>query len=136
MMKTLGIELKASRAIMVAIEGTLEDYKVIHAGTIDLKNAKDQSGVKAFHESVMNFLDDHDFTFIGIKERVSKGRFAGGAVTFKMEGLIQLSDYEIQLIHSASMRSKLKGHDPIFGKIHSYQEEAARLAYYLMVTGS
>jgi len=64
---------------------------------------------------------------------MSKGRFSGGALTFKMEGLIQLSDYEISIVHSASLRSKLKNHDPAFGKIHGYQEEAARMAYYMML---
>lgn len=134
MMKVLGIELKASRAIMIALEGTIEDFEVVHAGFIELKDSKDQALVKAFREQMMAFVNDHDFSAIGIKERVSKGRFAGGALTFKMEGLIQLSDYEITLVHSARLRSKLKDHDPVFGKIHSYQEEAARLAYYMMLT--
>ncbi|MBT8219612.1 MAG: DUF3010 family protein, partial [Bacteroidia bacterium] len=59
--------------------------------------------------------------------------FAGGALSFKMEGLIQLSDYEIQIIHGTRLRNKLKQHDPSFGNIHSYQQEAARVAYYLLL---
>jgi len=133
MIKTLGIELKAKRAIYVAIEGTEEDFKVIDSGYFELQDSKDQSAIKVFHEKWMNMLNEGDFHSIAIKERISKGRFAGGALTFKMEGLIQLSDYEIQIIHSAKLRSKLKNHDPAFGKIHSYQEEAARLAYYLIL---
>jgi len=133
MIKTLGIELKAKRAIYVAIEGTEEDFKVIDSGYYELQDSKDQSAIKVFHEKWMNMLNEGDFHSIAIKERISKGRFAGGALTFKMEGLIQLSDYEIQIIHSAKLRSKLKNHDPAFGKIHSYQEEAARLAYYLIL---
>ena len=77
-----------------------------------------------------------DCQHIGIKERISKGRFAGGALSFKMEGLIQLSDYEIQIVHGTKIRNKLKGLEPSFGSIHSYQEEAARVAYYLMITES
>ncbi len=134
MTKTLGIELKASRAVYVAIEGSSDEFKVIDLGYFELKDSKDQSAIKNFHESWMTMLNDGDFHTIAIKERISKGRFAGGAVTFKMEGLIQLSDYQIQLVHGTKLRNKLKGHDPAFGKIHSYQEEAARLAYYLMLT--
>ena len=132
-MKTIGIELKSSRAIYVAIEGTGDDFEVIDSGYLELKNSKDQPAIKAFHESWMTLLNDGDYNSVAIKERISKGRFAGGALTFKMEGLIQLSDYEIQIIHGTKLRNKLKGHDPAFGKIHSYQEEAARLAYYLML---
>jgi len=134
MMKTLGIELKANRAIYVALEGADDDFEVVAAGYLELKDSKDQSAIKKFHESWMNLLDNRDFTSVAIKERISKGRFAGGALTFKMEGLIQLSDYPIDIVNSARLRSKLKGLDPAFGKIHSYQEEAARLAYYLMIT--
>lgn len=132
-MKTLGISLKANRAIYVAIEGSEDDFQVINKGFFELKNSKDQSAIKAFHESWMTLINGGDYNAIAIKERISKGRFAGGAITFKMEGLIQLSDYEIQIVHGTRLKSKLKDHDPSFGKIHSYQEEAARLAYYLLM---
>lgn len=133
MIKTLGIELKASRAIYVALEGADDDFEMVNSGFLELKDSKNQPAIKAFHEAWMTLLNQGDYHTIAIKERISKGRFAGGALTFKMEGLIQLSDYEIQILNGAKLRSKLKGHEPVFGKIHSYQEEAARLAYYLLL---
>ena len=133
MEKTLGIELKASRAIYVALEGSQEDFRIINSGFFEIKDSKDQKSEQDFYESFMSLLNDGDFHEIAIKERISKGRFAGGAITFKMEGLIQLSDYPIQIIHGTKLRNKLKDHDPHFGKIHSYQEESARLAYYLLL---
>lgn len=136
MYKTCGIELKGNRTIIVALEGDAEDFSVLEAKYFELKNSKDQSEVKTFHENINEFLDDMDFHRIGIKERISKGRFAGGPLSFKMEGLIQLSDYEIQIIHGTKIRNKLKNMDPSFGNIHSYQEEAARIAYYLLLNES
>ena len=132
-MQTLGIELKANRAIYVALEGSDDDFQVVKKGFFELKDSKDQNAIKGFHESWMTLINEGDYHAIAIKERISKGRFAGGAITFKMEGLIQLSDYQIQIVHGTKLRNKLKGIDPTFGKIHSYQEEAARLAYYLLL---
>lgn len=134
MIKTLGITLKARRAVYVILEGLPEDYKVIEAGYIELKDSKDQELVKLFYHKWMELIDTNDFNAIGIKARVAKGRFAGGALTFKMEGLIQMSDYPIQLIHDARIRSKLKDLDPPYGDIKVYQEDAAKVAYYLLLT--
>lgn len=133
MIKTIGITLKGSRSIYVILEGLPDDFRVVDAGYIELKDSKDQALVKAFQSQWMELIDTNDFHAIAIKARVSKGRFAGGALTFKMEGLIQLSDYPIQLIHDARMRSKLKDLDPSFGNIKAYQEDAAKVAYYLLL---
>lgn len=133
MKKVCGIEMKGNRAIIVALEGSDDDFKVIYANYFELKDSKNQDEVKSFHSKMMEFLEEMDFYVIGIKERISKGRFAGGALSFKMEGLIQLSDYQIHLVHGTKIRNVLKNHDPAFGDIHSYQEEAARIAYYLLL---
>jgi len=135
-MKVCGIELKGSEARMVALEGTIDDYRVV-ATTMDrvkIGDSKDQKSVQAFHQQVIEFFDAEDFTAIGIKERMTKGRFSGGALTFKMEALLQTSDYAIQIIHVATIKSKLKNIEYDEELVNKYQGEAFRVALYLLET--
>lgn len=134
MIKVCGIELKASEARIIVIEGSPDNYEIVKLDKdkIKIENSKDQKTVKAFHSEVLEFFAFHDFHQIGIKERMSKGRFAGGAMTFKMEGLIQTSDYPIDIVHTASIKSVTKDLVIDFDSVKKYQEEALRLAVYLM----
>jgi len=133
-MKVCGIELKSNEARIIALEGHAEDYDIlkIELEKLKLKDSKDQQEVKAFRDAILEFFAYHDFDVIGIKERITKGRFAGGALSFKMEGLIQTADDQIVLVHNMSMKSKLKDVDIPIDNIKKYQEEALRVAIYLM----
>ena len=133
MKKVCGIELKSNEARLVVLEGSLEDYKVIATpyDKLKIEDTKDQSMIKEFHAKVLAFFDDEDFAAIGLKERMTKGRFSGGAMTFKMEALMQTSDYEVRLIHGATIKSKLKNVDYDPDVVKKYQEEAFRVALYL-----
>lgn len=134
MIKVCGIELKASEARFVVIEGDPDSYEIVglQNDKMKLENSKDQQSVSDFREKVLDFINYHDFHAIGIKERMSKGRFAGGALSFKMEGLIQTSDYKIDIVHSASIKSKTKDLLIDFDQVKKYQQEALRLAVYLL----
>lgn len=133
MKKVCGIELKGNEARIIVLEGSLEDYKVIPTpyDKLKIEDTKDQKMIKDFHAKVLAFFDDEDFTAIGLKERMTKGRFSGGSITFKMEALMQTSYAEIRLIHGATIKAKLKNveYDPDLVK--KYQEEAFRVALYL-----
>lgn len=133
-MKVCGIELKSNEARIIAIEGHKEDYEIVKTefDKIKLEDSKDQKEVQAFRESMLEFLSWHDFDLIGIKERITKGRFAGGALSFKMEGLIQTADDEILLVHNMSMKSVLKEVEIPVDSIKKYQMEAFKVALFLL----
>lgn len=133
-MKVCGIELKSNEARIIALEGHMEDYDIIKTefDKIKLINSKDQNEVRAFRDAILEFFAYHDFDLIGIKERITKGRFAGGAISFKMEGLIQTADDEIILVHNMSMKSKLKEVDIPIDRIKKYQEEAFKVALFIL----
>lgn len=137
-MKVCGIELKSNEARLVVLEGHIESYDIVQLDTnkIKLQDSKDQRFVQEFRTQILEFLNWHDFDCVGIKERITKGRFAGGALSFKMEGLIQTSDYKVQLVHNMSMKSALKDveYDP--SMVKKYQEEALRVAIYLLKLNS
>lgn len=133
-MKVCGIELKSNEARIVILEGHAEDYEIIKTDLEKLKltDSKDQKSVQAFREGILEFFSYHDLDMIGIKERITKGRFAGGAMSFKMEGLIQTADDNIILVHNMSMKSTLKDVELLNDGIKKYQEEAFRVALFLL----
>ncbi len=134
-MKSIGIELKSNEARIVVLEGTPENYEILilEKNKIKLEETKNQESVKLFQKEFSELFQWLDPNLIGIKERMSKGRFAGGAISFKMEGLIQTTDYPINLIHSASIKSKLKDAFIDISGLAKYQEEAFRVALYLLI---
>lgn len=133
-MKVCGIELKSNEARIIALEGHAEDYDFVKTefDKLKLKDSKDQNEVKAFRDSIIDFFSYHDFDIIGIKERITKGRFAGGAISFKMEGLLQTADDQVRLVHNMSMKSTLKDIEIPIDNIKKYQEEACRVAVFLL----
>jgi len=109
-MKVCGIELKGNDAIMVCLDGNATTYEMIlkDRKKISLKDSLDQAEVIKFAEEMKSFLAENNFDIVGIKARATKGRFSGGSVSFKIEGIIQTSSTEVKVIHGATVKSKLK----------------------------
>jgi hypothetical protein len=134
-MKYCGIELKSNEAIIVSIEiDENSDYTYIAKQTkkIKLSDSKSQQATQSFKEACNNFFQDNNFEKIGIKERMKKGKFAGGADSFKMEGILQTLDFPIELLHTATLKSKTKGKELKTADINAYQEEALKVALSLI----
>ena len=134
MIKVCGIVLKSSEMISVVLEATTDDYRIIPSpfDKSKLEEAKNQESVKKFKSAIHEFFDYEDFHAIGIKERIAKGRFAGGAMTFKMEGLIQTTDYPVQIIHGNRIKAKTKDKIIPINEVKKYQEDALLTAFYLL----
>ena len=133
-MKVCGIELKSNEARIVVLEGRHENHEIIKTeyDKVKLVDSKDQKEVQTFRAAMLEFFAYHDFDIIGIKERITKGRFAGGAISFKMEGLIQTADDKVMLVHNMSMKSTLKDVELFTDGLKKYQEEAYRVALFLL----
>lgn len=130
-MKYCGIELKSNEARIVSIQvdGTGE-YEFISTQTkkIKLDDSKSQEAAIAFRKTFETFFQKNNFERIGIKERMRKGKFAGGADSFKMEGIIQTLDFPIEILHTATIKAKIKEKTSKTDGINSYQEEALKVA--------
>lgn len=133
-MKVCGIELKGSNAIFTCLEGDSVDHHLIAETTkkIGLDDSKSQQDVKDFSSAINSFFEEMKFDRIAIKARAEKGRFAGGPVSFKMEGLIQNSDFPVEVIHGASVKSKLKHVEIDLTSVKKYQEESFKVATFLL----
>ena len=133
-MKVCGIEIKGNNAILSCLDGDSENYEVVSQKIkkIGLEDSKVQKSVKSFSSAISQFFKEMNFDRIAIKARAEKGNFAGGATSFKIEGLIQNTDYVVEIIHGATVKSKLKGIDVDLSIANKYQEESLKLAVLLL----
>lgn len=121
-MKICGIDLKASNMILTVIEnGKFLDLKV---KKIVIENDESQNDIRNFCNEFLLFLEQNEIEKVLVKKRAKKGNFSGGAVTFKMEGLIQLNPLcEVELISSQSISSYERKNEIIFPEnLKKYQE--------------
>jgi len=133
-MKYCGIELKSNEARIVCIEYIDEAYNFIESEIkkFKLEDPKTQEAAISFRKDFDVFFQNNGFDKIGIKERGRKGKFAGGADSFKMEGIIQSLDYPIEIIHNNTIKSRIKGKELKTEHLNKYQEEALRTAVSLI----
>ncbi len=132
-MNYCGIELKGNDAVLVCIRTIVDGYELVTSKTkkIGLALPDDQQAVRLFASSIADFIDSNEIRKIGIKERARKGKFAGGPSSFKMEGIIQTLATPVELIHTATIKSKLSEITIDDAALHSYQSEALRVAICL-----
>ena len=135
MARICGIELKGNAAIVVILEGEPDNFKILPTKLkkIKLEDSTSQEDVQSFSKAINSFFKINKIDRIGIKGRATKGKFAGGSVSFKMEGLIQNTDFSVSIIHGLTMKSKLKNQDVEFVGVLNYQIEAMKMAYCLML---
>ena len=81
-----GIELKSDNAILTVVD---QDQNLVKTGKISLKDSYDSDIIKDFTTKINQFFIDNNVVICCIKKRMEKGKFAGGPITFKIEGLIQ-----------------------------------------------
>ncbi len=132
-MKICGIELKGNDVIVVSINFDGGTYEIIESKVkkIKLKDTDVQADVKAFTSELYSYLDEQGYDRIAIKARAKKGKFAGGSVSFKIEGILQNSAYPVHLYSGAKLKSKLKNTEIDTTGINAYQVEALKAAVCL-----
>lgn len=127
-MKICGVEIKGSEAIIAVID--IENDQVMSVDVepkkIALENDEDPKLVKSFFETFSGFIRDNQLERVVIKKRSKRGEYAGGAVTFKIEGLIQLIDgCSVDLIAAQTITAvqRKKRHE-LPDNLNKYQEQA------------
>lgn len=123
-MKTCGIELKANNMILVVLDN--EEFIELKTKKIILEDDENQENIRSFCNEFLLFLEQNQIEKVYIKKRAKKGNFAGGAVTFKMEGLIQLNPLcQVELLSAQSLSNFEKKNEIKFPKnLKKYQEQA------------
>jgi len=128
-----GVELASSEARLVILEGTKSEYTHIPTAPpkIVLSDDANSKEVKAFKETIDAFLRENHVDKVAIKKRGKRGEYAGGPVSFKIEGLIQLySNSDIVLISPLTINAAKRKHSPVPPKkINKYQHSAFETAF-------
>ncbi|MBV5317659.1 MAG: DUF3010 family protein [Desulfobulbaceae bacterium] len=127
-MRICGVELKGSEAIFALIEVVNEEISLVACQTRKIKfgDTAEQQSARLFYDAICVFILEHKIEQIGIKQRAPKGPFAGGPVTFKMEGLFQLNPHAaIQLFPGPTIAAATRRHDfKVPDQLNQYQAEA------------
>jgi len=127
-MKICGVELKANTIVLSVIEvmNNEVNYLDTKIKKIALEDDENQTSLKEFKDSIDTFISKNNIEKIVIKKRAKKGNFAGGAITFKIEALIQLNlSCEVLFVSSQTITKYIKNNEIIFPKsLNKYQEQA------------
>jgi len=127
-MNLCGIELKSNNAIVSVIEYVGDEINFIETKTkkIVLENDENIDSILKYKKEMETFLSQNEIEKIAIKKRAKKGTFAGGAVTFKSEAIIQLNDIcEVKFVTSQAISKYTKENVPFLPKeLNKYQEQA------------
>lgn len=106
-MRVCGVELignEAVIAIMQLKEG-LYDVPVVRANKFNLVDAINTVPLKKFQFDFRQLMNDYKVDTVVIKQRALKGKYAGSALSFKIEGALQLmSDIDVHVISSSYIK--------------------------------
>lgn len=135
-MRVCGIEIKGSEAIicLMQLKDGLFDLPDCRQTRFPLSKDQDAESVQKFQFTLRKFVEDYKVAQLVIKERPQKGKFAGGAVGFKIEAALQLLDNcQTEILTATALKEKLKQRPiPVDFKdtgLKAFQETAFQTAY-------
>mgnify|MGYP001057923461 FL=1 len=115
MLKICGVELTGNDAVITLL--TEQDGLFVlpecRVRRVSCKNPDDANELHYFQKTFKQLLDDYQIDIVVIKERMKKGKFAGGANGFKLEAAIQLLEgVKVKLMSSSAQKQHIK-HYPL-----------------------
>jgi len=135
-MKICGVEIKGTEAIICLLnyqDGlfSLPDCRV---RKVDFDKQNRTSDLRYFQSTFAKLMQDYKIDKVIIKERPTKGKFAGGGLGFKIEAAIQLIEpLSVELMSATLLKASLK-RNPVtvaFAEtgLKVFQENAFIVAY-------
>lgn len=110
-MKVCGVEIKGSEAIisLLSLSDELFNIPDCRVRKLLLEKGHSSEQLKAFQFAFAKLMEDYQVEKVIIRERPTKGKFAGGAVGFKIEAAIELIDaLEVELMSPTDIKASLK----------------------------
>lgn len=139
MMRICGVELSGNDAVvcLLTVENELFNLPDCRVRRVTCQNPDKANDLKYFQKTFKQLMTDYQIDTVVIKERMKKGKFAGGANGFKLEATLQLmDDINVVLMSSSDQKVHLK-HYPLpitFAEtgLKKFQETAfmAAFCYY------
>jgi hypothetical protein len=109
-MKVCGIDLKGNDAIicLMTLDAGLFSLPDCRAKKLSISDASDAEQLKKFQFDFQKLVEDYQIEHVVIRERMTKGKFAGGAASFKLEAAIQLSGVSTSLLAPSKAKEIMK----------------------------
>lgn len=136
-MKTIGIQIKSTEAILVVLEkNTIGNIvQTNESARFNLDDPTKPNQVKQFRDQINSAFDSIRPSRIGIVARNAKGKGqrAPSPISFKLEGIIQIYDkLEIELVWPQTTIAYFKKNPKTATAKNKYQEDAFDVAFYLI----
>ena len=110
-MRVCGVDIKGSEIILCLMEmqDGLFDLPDCRQVRFPLLKDQDTEQMRKFQFSMAKLAEDYKISKFVIRERAQKGKFAGGAVGFKIEAALQLiPGCQCTLLSATEIKEKLK----------------------------
>ena len=132
-MRGCGVAFSGSDAVMTVLEGDADEWLVVHATPrrLSVSDIFDTAAVKNFQVQVRAFLAEQAPDVVVVKKRATSGKFAGGAASFRMGGVVQVTaEVPVEFVSPQAIAKCVKN-EPVAlpSGLNRYQEEAFRAAY-------
>lgn len=124
-----GVDLKASEARLALVSAKDGGPHHIACGTrkLTLGDDKDSNSVKALLQAIKTYAHENAVDAFAIKARANGGQMGGGAVSFKIETLFQLSDKDVVFINAVALSKFAKTNlGGVPASVFQYQIDAFR----------
>ena len=135
-MRICGVELTGNDVVvcMLYLENLQFDLPDCRVRKLTLKKDHTRKDLQEFQFTFAKLMDDYKITKVAIRERMAKGKFAGGAISFKLESAIQLiAGLGVDVLSPTQIKSLLKEHPlPISFEntgLKAFQKDAFTVAY-------
>jgi hypothetical protein len=91
-MKICGVDLTANDAVICLLEQNKGEFNLpdCRARKLTLIKGHTTEDLRQFQFEFSKLMNDYSVDKVVIRERMHKGKFAGGAISFKLESAIQL----------------------------------------------
>jgi len=135
-----GVELTANDAVVCLLKLDSQQFHVpdCRVRKLSLQKNHSRENLQHFQASFAKLMTDYGVDKVVIRERAVKGKFAGGAVSFKLESAIQLiADLEVELLSTMTIKNA-QTENPLpvpFADtgLKGFQEAAFNVAYAAQV---
>ncbi|TKB49047.1 DUF3010 family protein [Ferrimonas sediminicola] len=110
-MRICAVELKSNEAIIciLALENGLFNVPDCRARKLTLTDIHSAKALSAFQGEFAKLLNDYQVSKVVIRERPTKGKFAGSAAGFKMEAAMQLIEgFSAEVVTNTAIKESLK----------------------------
>jgi Protein of unknown function (DUF3010) len=141
-MRVCGVEIKGNDAVicLLSMKDGIFDIPDSRVRKVTLEKMANSESLSVFQFTFAKLMSDYKVDKVIIRERPTKGKFAGGAIGFKIEAAIQLIDgLDVELVTPVAIKEYIKK-NPIpvaFSDtgLKGFQEVAFATAFgYLMHT--